>query len=99
MAGLGDGAGEREVSVCTQQADDSMQQKGGGARGVESRHQRQGTLLTVRVLGFTCQCLLQLVSVVGALQQASQGDDDVFKAWALEHVLAPTVLKHNHKAE
>jgi len=67
-------------------------------RGAESWHQRQGTLSALRVLGVTCQGFLQLVSVVGALQQTSQRNDDVFKAWPLGHVLPPTVLKQIHKA-
>ena len=80
--------------------DSGVQQGGGGwvggKRGAESWHQRQRTLSAVRVLWVTCQGFLQLVSVVGALQQAPQRNDDIFKAWPLGHVLPPTVLKHNH---
>ncbi len=57
---------------------------------------RQGTLTATRAFGVTCQGFLQLVSVVGALQQASQRNDDVFKAWPFGRILPPTLLKHNH---
>jgi hypothetical protein len=43
--------------------------------------------------GVTCQGFLQLVSVVGTLQQASQRNDNVFKARPFGRVLSPTVLK------
>jgi len=70
-----------------------------GYRGAESWHQRQGTLSAIKALEVTCQGFLQLVSVVCALQQASQGNDDVFKAWPLGSVLTPTVLKNRHKSK
>lgn len=43
----------------------------------------------------TCECLVQLVSVLCTFQQASDGDDHMLKAWSLAGILTPACLQHH----
>ena len=58
----------------------------------------QGRTVTAVGLHVTCECLLQLMPVGGAFQQATQGYDDVLEARALAGIFLPALL-YNHQAD
>ena len=60
---------------------------------------RYGSISGLLAWEVTCQGFLQLVSVIGALQQTSQGNDDVFKAWPLRSIFAPAILQQTSRVK